>query len=67
MSSMKVPALLLMAYFLLSIFLHPCLSLGLQNTSNQITEAYRNDAKAIDQGIAYMLMLIALVLTYLIH
>ncbi|KAH0451247.1 hypothetical protein IEQ34_018546 [Dendrobium chrysotoxum] len=66
MTSMKVPALLLMAYFLLSIFLHPCLSLGLQNIS-EITEAYRNDAKAIDQGIAYMLMLIALVLTYLIH
>ncbi|KAK8941806.1 Arabinogalactan peptide 16 [Platanthera guangdongensis] len=67
---MKIPALMLfMAYFILSILLHPCICLGWLDDSSPITEAeaYGNDAKAIDQGVAYALMVIALVLTYLLH
>jgi len=38
-----------------------------QGQSNAPAPAPTNDGTSIDQGIAYVLMLVALALTYLIH
>ncbi|KAH7652016.1 Arabinogalactan protein 16/20/22/41 [Dioscorea alata] len=62
MSSMTLPTLLL-AYFVISIILHPCLALPPPSPS----DVPKADAKMIDQAIGYVLMLVALVVTYLIH
>ncbi|KAM0932652.1 putative arabinogalactan protein/22/41 [Dioscorea sansibarensis] len=62
MSSMTLPTLLL-AYFVISTILHPCLGLA----PPSLSDVPKGDAKMIDQAIGYALMLVALVVTYLVH
>ncbi|KAJ0985592.1 hypothetical protein J5N97_003948 [Dioscorea zingiberensis] len=59
MSSMRVHALLFITFFLS----------GLMQLSHgqTISPSRMADGKAIDQGIAYVLMLVALLVTYLVH
>ncbi|KAH7652023.1 Arabinogalactan protein 16/20/22/41 [Dioscorea alata] len=60
MSSMKVYAMIFITFFLSGL---------MQISLAQATTASSRmvDGKAIDQGIAYVLMLVALLVTYLIH
>jgi len=59
MSSMRISALIFVAFFLSGL---------MQLAHGQATTPSRNvDGKAIDQGIAYVLMLVALLVTYLVH
>ena len=56
---MRVYALLFVPFFLSGL---------IQLVHGQATGPSRSvDGKAIDQGIAYVLMLVALIVTYLIH
>ncbi|KAH7652018.1 Arabinogalactan protein 16/20/22/41 [Dioscorea alata] len=59
MSSIRVYALLFISFFLS----------GLMQISHaqETTTYWRVEGKAIDQGIAYVLMLVALLVTYLVH
>ncbi|KAI0491760.1 hypothetical protein KFK09_026020 [Dendrobium nobile] len=66
MSSIKASSLIFLVFFLSGLME---LSYG-QSMAPSPTVApppISNDGKMIDQGIAYALMLIALVVTYLIH
>ena len=59
MSSLRVYALLLGTFFLSGL---------MQLAHGQATLPSRGvDGKAIDQGIAYVLMIVALFVTYLVH
>ncbi|KAH7652021.1 Arabinogalactan protein 16/20/22/41 [Dioscorea alata] len=59
MNSLRVYAILFITFFLSGL---------MQVSHAQATAPYRTvDGKAIDQGIAYVLMLIALLVTYLVH
>jgi len=59
MSCMKVYALLIATFFLSGL---------MQLAHGQATSASRVvDGKSIDQGVAYVLMLVALLVTYLVH
>ncbi|KAH7652022.1 Arabinogalactan protein 16/20/22/41 [Dioscorea alata] len=59
MSSMKVYALIFITFFFSGL---------MQISLAQTTAPSRMvDGKAIDQGIAYVLMLVALLVTYLFH
>ncbi|CAL9186301.1 unnamed protein product [Musa acuminata subsp. burmannicoides] len=75
MASLKIHALLF-AYALLAVLLHPCLCQDIATST--MTSSRKFDVivvvvgacgagKAIDQGIAYVLMLLALFVTYLVH
>ncbi|URD73202.1 hypothetical protein MUK42_25297 [Musa troglodytarum] len=64
MASLKIHAFLL-AYALLAVLLHPCLCQDIATST--MTSPRRFDGKALDQGIAYVLMLLALFVTYLVH
>lgn len=56
---MRVYAMLFVTFFLSGLT---------QLAHGQATTSSRSiDGKAIDQGIAYVLMLVALLLTYLVH
>uniref|UniRef100_J3LAU2 Arabinogalactan peptide 22 n=1 Tax=Oryza brachyantha TaxID=4533 RepID=J3LAU2_ORYBR len=61
--SIKVQAVIL-TYVLLAVLLHPLLCQGSPPAS--LLEAHTSDGKTIDQGIAYVLMIVALVVTYLV-
>ncbi|KAJ8506032.1 hypothetical protein OPV22_006918 [Ensete ventricosum] len=58
---------LVLAYVLIPVLFHPLLSQGVMASPADSTKAKRIDGKAIDQGIAYVLMLVALLVTYLVH
>ncbi|KAM0944815.1 putative arabinogalactan protein/22/41 [Dioscorea sansibarensis] len=64
MSSMKVYALILVTFFFSGLTqLAYCQTLAPSSSSS-----FRMiDWKAIDQGIAYVLMLVALLVTYFVH
>ncbi|KAL0905763.1 hypothetical protein M5K25_024201 [Dendrobium thyrsiflorum] len=66
MSSIKASALIFLAFFLSGLME---VSYGqIMAPSPAVAQPpIRNDGKMIDQGIAYALMLIALLVTYLIH
>ncbi|KAL0905753.1 hypothetical protein M5K25_024190 [Dendrobium thyrsiflorum] len=66
MSSIKVWAMIFLAFFLSGLIE---LSYGqIMAPSPAVSPPpISNDGKMIDQGIAYVLMLIALLVTYLIH
>ncbi|KAI0491768.1 hypothetical protein KFK09_026028 [Dendrobium nobile] len=66
MSSIKASALIFLAFFLSGLME---LSYGqiLAPSPAVAPPPIGNDGKMIDQGIAYVLMLIALLVTYLIH
>ncbi|KAH0450008.1 hypothetical protein IEQ34_020700 [Dendrobium chrysotoxum] len=66
MSSIKASALILLAFFLSGLME---LSYGqiMAPSPAVAPPPISNDGKMIDQGIAYALMLIALLVTYLIH
>ncbi|CAL9175911.1 unnamed protein product [Musa hybrid cultivar] len=58
---------LVLAYVLIAVLFHPLLSQGVMASPADSTTAKRIDGKAIDQGIAYVLILVALLVTYLVH
>ncbi|KAG6497260.1 hypothetical protein ZIOFF_045158 [Zingiber officinale] len=69
MASIKVSVLIL-TYALIAVLLHPLVCQGRTTTTKAMTTiegAATNDGKTIDQGIAYILMVTALLVTYLIH
>ncbi|KAG6497816.1 hypothetical protein ZIOFF_045722 [Zingiber officinale] len=70
MASFKVSVLML-TYALIAVPLHPLVCQGTTTTIKAMTTiegaASTNDGKTIDQGIAYILMITALLITYLIH
>uniref|UniRef100_A0A0D9VDM1 Arabinogalactan peptide 22 n=1 Tax=Leersia perrieri TaxID=77586 RepID=A0A0D9VDM1_9ORYZ len=63
MGSIKMQVVIL-TYVLLAVLLHPLLCQG--SPAATFLEAQTSDGKSIDQGIAYMLMIVALVVTYLV-
>ncbi|KAK8936074.1 Arabinogalactan peptide 16 [Platanthera zijinensis] len=63
MSSIKAWTLFFLAFFLSGLMK---LSHG-QEPGPAAAPAMSNDGKAVDQGVAFVLMLLALLLTYLIH
>ncbi|CAL9115276.1 unnamed protein product [Musa textilis] len=72
MASLKIHAFLL-AYALLAVLLHPCLCQDIATSTMTrfdvivvVVDAC-GAGKALDQGIAYVLMLLALFVTYLVH
>ncbi|KAK8956447.1 Arabinogalactan peptide 16 [Platanthera guangdongensis] len=55
-------------FFLQAFFLSGLMQLALgQEPGPAAAPPMSNDGKAVDQGVAYVLMLLALLLTYLIH
>ncbi|WOL09178.1 hypothetical protein Cni_G17931 [Canna indica] len=69
MGSIKVSALIL-TYALIAVLLHPLVCQGSTSTVVMTTTAPgtpTSDGKTIDQGIAYVLMLVALLITYFLH
>ncbi|XXG56123.1 hypothetical protein AAC387_Pa03g3623 [Persea americana] len=64
MNSMRMQAFWLMGFFLLALLY---LGSAQSMTPSPAPDAPISDAKDIDQGIAYALLLIALTITYLIH
>ncbi|KAM0944810.1 putative arabinogalactan protein/22/41 [Dioscorea sansibarensis] len=65
MSSMKVHALILVTFFFSGLTqMAYCQALAPSSSS---TSFRMIDGKAIDQGIAYVLMLVALLVTYFVH
>jgi Arabinogalactan peptide len=60
MSSVRAQAMLLFTFFLF------CLTLVTQGQATA-TPSHRINGTAIDQGIAYVLMLVALLVTYFLH
>ncbi|KAG6501769.1 hypothetical protein ZIOFF_041653 [Zingiber officinale] len=69
MASIKVSTLLL-TYAFIAVFLHPFLCPGsmtkMMTATNEAGVA-TSDGKMIDQGIAYLLMMVVLLVTYLLH
>ncbi|KAK8956295.1 Arabinogalactan peptide 16 [Platanthera guangdongensis] len=63
MRSIKAWTLFFLAFFLSGLMQ---LSHG-QEQGPAAAPPMSNDGKAVDQGVAYVLMLLALLLTYLIH
>ncbi|AQK96351.1 hypothetical protein Zm00014a_034958 [Zea mays] len=60
--------LALLAYLLLATLLHPCLChAAAAAPAARGAGNWRMDPKAIDQGVAYVLMLLALFVTYIVH
>ncbi|TVU34319.1 hypothetical protein EJB05_16150, partial [Eragrostis curvula] len=63
--------LAVLVYLLLAALLNPCLchaAAAAPATGSGAAGSYlRVDAKAIDQGLAYVLMLLALFVTYIMH
>ncbi|KAK8453035.1 hypothetical protein SEVIR_5G216651v4 [Setaria viridis] len=62
--------LTLLAYLLLATLLHPCLCHAATPAAARSGAGganWRMDPKAIDQGVAYVLMLLALFVTYIVH
>ncbi|KGN57863.1 hypothetical protein Csa_009896 [Cucumis sativus] len=57
-------ALLIAVFYVVAL---PLSSAQLSSSSPAPAPAPTSDGTAIDQGIAYVLMLVALVLTYIIH
>ncbi|RCV26000.1 hypothetical protein SETIT_5G210000v2 [Setaria italica] len=60
----------LLAYLLLATLLHPCLCHAATPAAARSGAGganWRMDPKAIDQGVAYVLMLLALFVTYIVH
>ncbi|KAG6494826.1 hypothetical protein ZIOFF_042588 [Zingiber officinale] len=67
MASMKVSALIF-TYALMAVLLHPLLCRGISATKITIEEGVAsNDGKTIEQGLAYVLMIVALLMTYFLH
>ncbi|KAG6534497.1 hypothetical protein ZIOFF_008400 [Zingiber officinale] len=68
MASTKISALVL-TYALIAVFLHPlmCRETTMTTTMNILSLIILFSGKTIDQGIAYMLMLVALLITYLVR
>ncbi|KXG32799.1 arabinogalactan peptide 22-like [Sorghum bicolor] len=73
MSSLTAARLALVAYLLLATLLHPCLCHAATAVAAPAAAAptaagnWRVDPKSIDQGVAYVLMLLALFVTYIVH
>ncbi|KAG6516126.1 hypothetical protein ZIOFF_026575 [Zingiber officinale] len=67
MAAIRISSLIL-TYALIGLFLHPllCQVSATTPTTKQV-HAATSDGKAVDQSIAYVLMLIALLVTYLLH
>nr|DAD26950.1 TPA_asm: hypothetical protein HUJ06_028418 [Nelumbo nucifera] len=65
MSSMRFYALPIVGFFVL-VLLNVVQGQGI-SPSSAPAGVPANDGKAIDQGIGYILLLLALVITYLIH
>ncbi|CAL4955945.1 unnamed protein product [Urochloa decumbens] len=62
--------LTLLAYLLVATLLHPCLCHAAAvpaARSGAGANNWRVDPKTIDQGVAYVLMLLALFVTYIVH
>ncbi|KAG6511726.1 hypothetical protein ZIOFF_029803 [Zingiber officinale] len=75
MAAIRISSLIL-TYALIALFLHPLLcQVSATPTTKQVHTATSDDllkrclcsGKAVDQSIAYVLMLIALLVTYLLH
>ncbi|KAL6882012.1 hypothetical protein ACP4OV_011484 [Aristida adscensionis] len=66
-SSSLTARLAVVAYLLLATLLHPCLCHAHPTAAAGGNHSWRMDPKAIDQGIAYVLMLLALFVTYIVH
>ncbi|XP_022736881.1 arabinogalactan peptide 22-like [Durio zibethinus] len=64
---MAVSRVSFMAVFAALVFAMITLPAAVQGQSSAPAPAPTSDGTSIDQGIAYVLMLVALVLTYLIH
>ncbi|KAK8936072.1 Arabinogalactan peptide 16 [Platanthera zijinensis] len=64
MNSINAWALFFLAFFLSGLMQ---LSHGQDQQGPAAAPPMSNDGKAVDQGVAYVLMLLALLLTYLIH
>ncbi|KAJ8749836.1 hypothetical protein K2173_013239 [Erythroxylum novogranatense] len=63
-SSMKLFALPIISFLLLALSQLGC---GQAIAPSPVAEAPSSDGNTVDQGIAYVLMLVALAITYLIH
>ena len=59
MAAVKVYALLFVAFFLSGLMELAC--------GQAMAPSPTSDSKAVDQGIAYALILVALLITYLVH
>ncbi|MBA0744381.1 hypothetical protein Gogos_007008 [Gossypium gossypioides] len=64
---MAVSKVAFVAVFAALVFTLVALPAAVQAQSSAPAPAPTSDGTSIDQGIAYVLMLVALVLTYLIH
>ncbi|KAL9283298.1 putative arabinogalactan protein/22/41 [Arabidopsis thaliana] len=63
MASLKFPLEILAVFVIISVILLPIA----QSHSSSPAPAPTSDGTSIDQGIAYVLMMVALALTYFIH
>ncbi|CAD6238046.1 unnamed protein product [Miscanthus lutarioriparius] len=59
--------LALLAYLLLATLLHPCLCHATAAAAARGAGNWRVDSKSVDQGVAYVLILLALFVTYIVH
>ncbi|KAI4319980.1 hypothetical protein MLD38_033510 [Melastoma candidum] len=66
MAGSKVSSFAAVAFLAYAIIMLPVMARAAAHSSAP-APAPSNDGTTIDQGIAYLLMLLALVLTYLIH
>ncbi|KAI4340906.1 hypothetical protein MLD38_025700 [Melastoma candidum] len=67
MAGSKVSSFAAVAFLAYAIIMLPVMARAAAAHSSAPAPAPANDGTTIDQGIAYLLMLLALVLTYLIH
>ncbi|CAN8244476.1 unnamed protein product [Cochlearia groenlandica] len=64
MASLKFPLEILAVFVIISVILLP---VAHSQSSSSPAPAPTSDGTSIDQGIAYVLMMVALALTYFIH